>query len=130
MAKIEKPQPSRLTPSPQGAAKSLGAICQAGATHGRGVWACRAEYQTQANRHRTPSWLSGSSDARPQSIQIYLPAGDPRGMRVVTRDHLFSSPSMAAMAVMGRSANGWIEWKAANGKTLDEVKRQVVGVVS
>jgi hypothetical protein len=40
-------------------------------------------------------------------------------MRVVTRDHLFSNPSMAATAVMGRSANG---------KTLDEVKRQ--GVVS
>ena len=35
---------------------------------------------------------------------------------------------MAAMAVMGRSANGWIEWKAANGKTLDEVKRQVVTI--
>ncbi|WP_114973974.1 GIY-YIG nuclease family protein [Rhodoferax ferrireducens] len=50
------------------------------------------------------------------------------GMLVFTRDHLFSSPSMAAMAVMGRSANGWIEWKATNGKTLDEVKRQVVGV--
>jgi hypothetical protein len=48
------------------------------------------------------------------------------GLLVFTRDHLFSSPSMAAMAVMGRSANGWIEWKAANGKTLDEVKRQVV----
>ena len=46
------------------------------------------------------------------------------GMLVFTRDYLFSSPSMAAMAVMGRSANGWIEWKAANGKTLDEVKRQ------
>jgi hypothetical protein len=48
---------------------------------------------------------------------------------VFTRDHLFASPSMAAIAVMGRSANGWIEWKAANGKTLDEVKRQEVGSV-
>lgn len=47
---------------------------------------------------------------------------------VFTRDHLFSSPSTAAMAVMGRSANGWIEWKTASGKTLDEVKRQ--GVIS
>lgn len=46
------------------------------------------------------------------------------GQLVFTRDHLFSSPSMAAMAVMGRSANGWIEWKTAGGKTLDEVKRQ------
>lgn len=50
------------------------------------------------------------------------------GMLVFTRDHLFSSPSMAAMAVMGRSANGWIEWKATSGQTLDEVKRQVLGV--
>ena len=30
---------------------------------------------------------------------------------VFTRDYLFSSPSMAAIAVLGRSANGWIEWK-------------------
>jgi hypothetical protein len=49
-------------------------------------------------------------------------------MLVFTRDHLFSSPSTAAMAVMGRSANGWVEWKTASGKTLDEVKRQ--GVIS
>lgn len=48
------------------------------------------------------------------------------GMVVFTRDHLFASPSMAAMAVMGRSANGWIEWKSPQGKTLDEVKRQSV----
>jgi hypothetical protein len=49
------------------------------------------------------------------------------GLLVFTRDHLFTSPSMAAMAVMGRSANGWLEWRASNGKTLDEVKRQLVG---
>ena len=48
------------------------------------------------------------------------------GQLVFTRDHLFSSPSMAAMAVMGRSANGWIEWRTAGGKTLDEVKRQPI----
>lgn len=48
---------------------------------------------------------------------------------VFTRDHLFSSPSTAAMAVMGRSANGWVEWKTESGKTLDEVKRQgVIGI--
>ena len=48
---------------------------------------------------------------------------------VFTRDHLFTSPSMAAVALQGRSANGWLEWKAANGKTLDELKRQSVKVV-
>ena len=34
-----------------------------------------------------------------------------------------------AMALLGRSANGWVEWKAANGKTLDELKRQTVAAV-
>jgi hypothetical protein len=43
---------------------------------------------------------------------------------VFTRDHLCASPSMAAVALLGRSANGWMVWKAANGKTLDELKRQ------
>jgi hypothetical protein len=51
-------------------------------------------------------------------------------MLVFTRDHLFTSPSMAAIALMGRSANGWTEWKTPQGKTLNEVKRQSVTVVS
>jgi len=50
------------------------------------------------------------------------------GALVFTRDHLFTSPSMAAMALMGRSANGWVEWKNPQGKTLDEVKRKVLGL--
>ncbi len=52
------------------------------------------------------------------------------GLYVFTRNHLFPSPSQAAMALMGRSANGWVEWKAVNGKTLDELKRQAVAAVS
>jgi len=43
---------------------------------------------------------------------------------VFTSDHLFSAPSTAAVAVLGRTSNGWTEWKAANGKTLDELKRK------
>ena len=50
------------------------------------------------------------------------------GLYVFTRDHLFASPSMAALAVMGRSANGWLERKSPQGKTLNEVKRQSVAV--
>lgn len=45
---------------------------------------------------------------------------------VFTRDTLFSSPSMAAIAVLGRSANGWMEWKTEQGQTLDGAKRQTV----
>ena len=43
---------------------------------------------------------------------------------VFEKDHLFQSPSMAAMALMGRTANGWIEWKDRQGRTLDALKRQ------
>lgn len=49
---------------------------------------------------------------------------------VFTRDYLFTSPSLAACIVMGRSANGWLEWKTPQGQTLDAVKRQVVGSAS
>ncbi|MFC1643623.1 DUF4357 domain-containing protein, partial [Chlamydiota bacterium] len=42
---------------------------------------------------------------------------------ILTQDHIFSSPSAAAVAVLGRSANGWTEWIYKDGKTLDEVKR-------
>lgn len=34
------------------------------------------------------------------------------------KDYEFSSPSTAAVIVMGRNANGRTEWKLANGKTL------------
>jgi hypothetical protein len=50
------------------------------------------------------------------------------GKAVVQKDHLFGSPSMAAIAVLGRTANGWKEWKSADGTTLDELKRSNVEV--
>ena len=40
-----------------------------------------------------------------------------------TRDHLFSSPSGAAAAVLGRTANGWEQWKLADGRNLSEIRR-------
>ncbi len=43
---------------------------------------------------------------------------------VFEKDHLFSSPSMAAQALMGRTANGWLEWKTKDGETMDAMKRQ------
>lgn len=45
---------------------------------------------------------------------------------VFTKDHLFRSPSRAAMTLLGRTANGWNEWKNKDGKTLDAMKRQAI----
>ena len=42
------------------------------------------------------------------------------------RDVLFRSPSGASDVVLGRSSNGWIEWRDSAGRTLDELKRQKV----
>jgi predicted GIY-YIG superfamily endonuclease len=42
---------------------------------------------------------------------------------VFQKDHLFHSPSAAGLAVSGRNTNGWVEWKTANGRSLDAVKR-------
>ena len=41
-----------------------------------------------------------------------------------TSDHIFSSPSAAAAAILARSANGWIEWKSKDGKTLHDLYRK------
>lgn len=41
-----------------------------------------------------------------------------------TKDYVFTAPSAAAAVVLARHANGWTEWKFADGRTLDEVIRQ------
>ena len=42
----------------------------------------------------------------------------------LTRDHIFSSPSMAADCVLGRSANGRTEWRTIEGVSLRELQGQ------
>jgi len=43
---------------------------------------------------------------------------------VFERDHLFRTPSTAAVVLLGRASNGWEAWKNKDGKTLDQIKRQ------
>lgn len=49
------------------------------------------------------------------------------GLLHFTRDYAFGSPSMAAAVVTARTANGWVTWVAADGRTLDEVERRSLG---
>ena len=37
-------------------------------------------------------------------------------------DFIFGSPSTSAAMVMGRNANGTLEWKLANGQTLKDIE--------
>ena len=46
------------------------------------------------------------------------------GKLIMTSDKTFTSPSTAACFCLGRSSNGWIEWKDKDGNTLDSVYRK------
>lgn len=43
---------------------------------------------------------------------------------VFKKDYLFRTPSGASDVVIGKSSNGWIEWRNKAGKTLDDVYRK------
>jgi hypothetical protein len=45
------------------------------------------------------------------------------GRYVFREDHTFKTPSGAATALLGRTANGWKEWRSVSGGTLGELKR-------
>ena len=49
---------------------------------------------------------------------------DDQGRLVFPKDHLFNSPSGAAIALLGRTANGWREWKSPQGQTLHQLIRE------
>ncbi len=47
-----------------------------------------------------------------------------QGSRIIfEQDHVFSTPSQAAAAVLGMSANGWLIWKTEDGITLEKLER-------
>jgi hypothetical protein len=49
------------------------------------------------------------------------------GLHQFTQDYAFSAPSTAAAVVLGRSTNGRVEWKAADGRTLKEIQEAEAG---
>ena len=49
------------------------------------------------------------------------------GLYHFTQDYTFSSPSTAASVLLGRSANGRVEWKGEDGRTLKELQAAEAG---
>ena len=45
------------------------------------------------------------------------------GNLIFNEDYIFNSPSTAGGVVLGRSTNGWTQWKDKKGVTLDKLKR-------
>ncbi len=68
------------------------------------------------------SWIEGMrNDLKEAGVLV-----ERDSVWIFTKDHIFASPSASAAVVLARRANGWIEWKFKDGKTLDEVKRQQI----
>jgi hypothetical protein len=67
--------------------------------------------------------IQGTNDARVRERLIAAGVMEVSEAGTITfpRDHLFRSPSSAASALLGRTANGWREWKSPQGKTLHEL---------
>jgi hypothetical protein len=75
--------------------------------------------------------IKGTADERFRQRLIDSGVLKSEGERLVfTKDHLFGSPSMAAVALLGRTANGWREWKDEAGRTLHDLVRAPEGAAS
>jgi hypothetical protein len=48
---------------------------------------------------------------------------------IFTQDYEFSSPSAAAQVVLGRAANGLIEWENAKGKSIKDLEVEAAGTI-
>jgi predicted GIY-YIG superfamily endonuclease len=78
---------------------------------------------SKARKDNVPSIGETYEQLRKQLITDGVLAESGNGL-VFEKNRLFKNPSQAAIAVLGRHANGWTAWKDAQGRTLDELKRQ------
>jgi hypothetical protein len=79
-------------------------------------------FKGSVGRRENARSIQGTSTERYREKLIEAGVMRVDGSKVVfERDHLFRTPSGAAIALLGRSANGWISWIAADGRTLHEV---------
>ena len=104
-------------------------FCNGSEAEGKGVYTQEGFVVLKGSSGRVenvPSMKKWSLDKSRQKLLDLGVVLEEAGRLVFQKDHLFRSPSSAAIAVMGRNANGWTEWKNKAGQTLDEIKRQPV----
>jgi Domain of unknown function (DUF4357) len=101
--------------------------CRAASCDGRGLYTPEGfvVLKGSVGRRNNVKSIQGTLDEKFRNKLLDVKIMHEEGETVVfAKDHLFNSPSMAAIALMGRSANGWLEWKSKDGTTLDKLKRQ------
>lgn len=107
-------------------AKAVGLFLKSKGIEARGVESAEGfvvRSGSQAVKTEVASIHSFLSDLR----QTLLAQGVLKEAGIVyqmTQDYTFNSPSTAAGVLLGRSANGRIEWKDARGRTLKEIQEE------
>ena len=107
--------------------------CKSSGSNGRGLYTQEGFVVLKDSIGRlesAPSFIGTSWHEMRQRMVESGAVREKDGKLIFAKDYLFKTPSMAAAFLAGRSANGWIEWKDKDGKTLDALKRQTsVGAV-
>ena len=78
--------------------------------------------RSRAMLQNVPSLSSGYVKLRAQLVDeaVLVRAGDSLEF---ARDYTFSSPSQAAAVVLGRTANGWQEWRDGDSRSLKQLQQ-------
>ncbi len=100
--------------------------CTAAGADGRGLYTKEGfvVLAGSSGRRDNVKSIQGTSMERMRAKLVQSGVARVEGERIVfAKDHLFGSPSTAAIALLGRSSNGWEAWKLPDGRTLDEVER-------
>ena len=99
--------------------------CRARNAEGRGQYTEEGFVVLKGSNGRadvTPSFLSRARERLLKQGVLVL-----EGDRVrFERDHLFKTPSGASDCLTGGNTNGWLEWRRADGRTLQELERLAV----
>lgn len=130
LATLGHPLFTSTAPSPKDTNPADYFYCTSGGVNAKGLYTTEGfvVLAGSVGRKENVQSIVGTSDASFREKLITDGVMKIDGDTVVfTKDHQFRSPSMAAVAVLGRTANGWLEWKDKDGKTLDAVKRQAIG---
>jgi hypothetical protein len=68
---------------------------------------------------------ANNEKTRARRIEMIETVAEDKGeYYLLKKDMLFGSVSAASGFILARASNGWLDWKDANGKTLDEIKRK------
>ncbi|KAA1260412.1 GIY-YIG catalytic domain protein [Rubripirellula obstinata] len=100
-------------------------FCRGGGSDGKGELVEDGFVILAGSKARKEVVASATASVTPKR-EALLAAGvleERNGDYYFTQDYLYGSPSTAAAVVLGRTANGWVEWKDKNGATLSEVHR-------